>query len=335
MKSISTGQSNNRSFEEPRLPQEPVKISRTLTVVGLTSVVLAILKLIAFIMTGSVIVLSSMLDSFSDAVLSIANGIIHTSSRKSADQEHPFGHGGFEVLSSLIQGAVLFGFGVLVLAESLQRLVFYKAAERLNPEEIPMAIGVMLFAAVSGYLIQMYIKRARHAAEINGERSLSLNADSAHYESDAYMNLATAVGLAVVWYSGKSYYDAIFGSVGAVFLFRAGWPILKQSVRDILHAEADPVQQQAVTDIILGADERILGVHRLRVRTLGHALFVDFHMMLPHGLNLKEAHEIGDIVTGKIRSNYPGADVIFHLDPDTEPIDDHRWVKRDRNRPRA
>jgi ferrous-iron efflux pump FieF len=313
---------------EKMKPKSQVKVARTLTIVGLTSVILAVLKLVAFVMTGSVVVLSSMLDSLSDAVVSMANGMIHTASRKSPDREHPFGHGGIEVLSSLIQGVLLFGFGVLVLGESLQRLVFYKASERLNPEELPIGIAVMVFAALSGYLIQLYLNRARRGFEDGGERSLSLNADSAHYESDAHMNLVTGVGLAIVWYSGKPYYDSIFGGVGALFLFRAGWPILKQSVREILHAEADPVQQKAVIEIILGADERVLGVHRLRVRTLGHALFVDFHMMLPHKLSLEEAHEIGDKVTGRIRSNYPGADVIFHLDPDTEPVDDHRWIKR-------
>ena len=304
------------------------RVSKTLTIAGFSSAFLAALKFAAFAMTGSVVVLSSMLDSLSDAVVSVANGMIHKASRKSADREHPFGHGGIEVLSSLIQGAILFLFGVIVLGESLQRLMFRHVAERLDSSDLPVAIAVMAFAAVSGFALQKYLKTEQKKMEANGERSLSLSADSAHYESDALMNLVTGCGLAVVFFTDIPVFDSLFGAVGSFFLFRASWPVLKQSIREILHAEADPVLQKKVIDLILTADQRVIGVHRLRVRSLGPVLFVDFHMMLPHQLTLENAHEVGDKVAFAIRRSYPGADVIFHLDPDTEPVDDHRWIKR-------
>ena len=308
--------------------QEKVAVSKALTLVGITSAILAIMKLIAFVMSGSVVVLASMLDSLSDSVVSIANGLIHKASRRSADQEHPFGHGGIEVLTSLIQGAVLFGFGLLVLGESLQRLIFRRAAERFDRADLPMAFGVMLFAALSGYVIQRHLNKVRSLAEGQGERSLSLKADTAHYEGDAMMNLVTSIGLVIVWFSGVPYFDSIFGAIGSLFLFKSGWPILKHSVAEILHTGADPQHQSRIVEIILKTDPQILGIHRLRVRNLGPALFIDFHMMLPHTIRLEEAHEIGDNVTAGIRQEFPGADVIFHLDPDTEPVDDHLWIKR-------
>lgn len=304
------------------------RVSKVLTFAGIFSASLAILKFAAFVMTGSVVVLSSMLDSLSDAVVSIANGMIHKASRKSADREHPFGHGGIEVLSSLIQGVILLLFGFIVLGESLQRLMFRNVAERLDSAELPVAIAVMMFAAVSGYALQKYLKTEQKKVEANGERSLSLSADSAHYESDALMNLVTGFGLAVVFFTDIPVFDSLFGMLGSFFLFRASWPVLKQSIREILHTEANPVLQKTLVDLILAADQRVLGVHRLRVRSLGPVLFVDFHMMLPHKLTLETAHEVGDKVAFAIRKSYPGADVIFHLDPDTEPVDDHRWIKR-------
>jgi len=60
---------------------------------------------------------------------------------------------------------------------------------------------------------------------------------------------------------------------------------------------------------------------------MGPATFVDFHMMLPHQMTLQEAHDIGEDVARQILREIPHAEVLYHLDPDTEPVDEHHWVE--------
>lgn len=295
---------------------------KDLGLVAFISLALALAKGFVFLMSGSLVVLSSFFDSFSDAIISFVNSRMYTMARQSADKEHPFGHGGYEVLSALIQGTVMMSMAAVVLVESTQRLFVASLAERLKLGQVPIAFFAMIVASLAGWGIQIFLGRSRKEVEKTGHRSLSLNADQAHYAGDALMNGATAIGLAIVWYSGVGEIDALFGIVGAFFLVRSALPILKHSIRDIVHYEIDPELQQKIVDLVHIVDPRIIGVHRLRSRELGPVLFVDFHLKLPRDLTLEIAHEVSDEVSRTLKKEIPRVDVIIHLDPDSEPDDD-------------
>jgi ferrous-iron efflux pump FieF len=82
--------------------------------------------------------------------------------------------------------------------------------------------------------------------------------------------------------------------------------------------------QQEIVDTIYGCDESILGVHRLRTRTLGPLMFVDFHLKLPHQLTIQQGHDLGERVRRDLENKFANIDIIMHLDPDTEK-DDELW----------
>lgn len=318
------------NYKKPSLSpanQQEVDASGTLLLVAVASLLLSIVKLGVYFFSGSLVVLSSALDSISDSVVSFANGRIHRVAISGADKEHPFGHGGVEVLGSLLQGTILIGFGLVTFAEAIQRLFIPRAASRFDVDHVLASLIVMVTAALAGQLFFFYISRVRQRLEQSGKRSMSLHADSEHYRGDAYMNLTTAIGLAVVWGTGNPVFDSIFGAVGSIFLFRSGWPVLKQAVREVLHAESDEKITAKIRAIIKNVDSKIISIHRLRVRTMGPATFVDFHMMLPHQMTLQEAHDIGEDVARQILREIPQAEVLYHLDPDTEPVDEHHWVE--------
>lgn len=288
---------------------------------SLVSGLLALLKFIAFIQTNSLIVLASCLDSIIDTTLSYANSRIAKYSLKKPDREHPFGHGGFEVISSLIQGMVIAFSGLIIVIQSIQRL--------LNPQtqlavdhEVFFSIAVMLISALVGAGLSYYLVTHEKQLTERNERSLSLNSDQGHYLGDFISNLAGAIGLSLVWYFQRPELDAVFGLIGAAGLFKAAIPILKNSFRDILQVGIDAPLQQRIVEVIIATDPRIQGVHRLRSRGAGPSRFVDFHLKLPSAIPLIEAHEIGERVTRSLRRLIPRVDVIIHLDPDTEPDDD-------------
>ena len=93
----------------------------TLLVVAMVSGGLALIKGYAYLLSGSMIVLASFLDSLFDAITSLLNRYINKKSHEAADKEHPFGHGGFEVIGSLIQGLlmVFFAANLLVTLQSV------------------------------------------------------------------------------------------------------------------------------------------------------------------------------------------------------------------------
>jgi ferrous-iron efflux pump FieF len=197
---------------------------------ALASAFLAVVKGIGFAMTGSLIVLASFLDSIVDFLVSATNLKIHQFSRVDADQEHPFGHGGFEVVGSLIQGVVLVFTGISIFIEAARKLGAGSQV-LLSPAELIIGISVLVFAALGGFLIQEYLSRQIRKTNASHDRSLILMADNAHYLGDVYSNLLSALGLGIVYYTKITAFDPLFAGISGIFLIKLtfrgfGTPIL-------------------------------------------------------------------------------------------------------------
>jgi len=296
----------------------------TLKRVAAMSLFLAILKGAAFLLSGSLVVLASALDSLSDAFVSLMNFRMSRFAKNRPDKEHPFGHGGFEVLSSLIQGVMIAGFAFFLLLQAIDHLTGRAPPEVFEQADLYISIGVLLFSAVFGLVFAKLLRRAEQRANENQERSLSVVADKAHYAGDALYNLLSAVGLVIVLVTGIGRLDAAFAIVGALLMGKSSFDVFRQVIGDILHGEAPLDLQRQILALAKSADPRIQSVHRLRTRRSGPTLFIDFHMTMPSEMTLEEAHFIGERAAGKIRKEIPGVDVLIHLDPDSEP-DDELW----------
>lgn len=285
------------------------------------SLLLAAVKLAVYLGTGSVLLLATCLDSVGDSIVSFVNHKIQSVARSRPDREHPFGHGGFEVVSSLIQGIILLTFAIIIALESLSKL------SRLQDvgagiQHADFGAAVMGLAAVAGLGLHMYLHKHEKALEEENQRSLSVQADRAHYLADFWTNAASALALGVIFFTGWQWLDPACALVGSVLLGKTGVPIMVDGLRDILHVELDADTKNKLANLVLSADPQVKGIHRLRGRRYGPTLFVDFHLKLPDDLNLKEAHDVGERVSGAIRKQFPHTDVVIHLDPDSEPDDD-------------
>jgi ferrous-iron efflux pump FieF len=290
---------------------------RTLLMVALVSCVLALIKLYAYLLTGSVIVLASFLDSLFDSLTSLINRFINKKSHDVADKEHPFGHGGFEVIGGLIQGLLMVFFAANLLLESVRKYIDGDFVP-MDARSSAIAIVVLLGAAVAGGAIHFYFIAQMRKMHEQRLRSLALLADQAHYSGDAITNGLSALGLLVIFWTKWWVLDGVFGAIAAVMLLAVAFPILRKTLKDIVHSEAPEELQQAIVDIVLHRDPRIKGLHLLRSRQFGPSLFVDFHLKVSDDLLLKEAHLISDRVSSAIKAAFPNADVVIHLDPASE-----------------
>jgi ferrous-iron efflux pump FieF len=287
------------------------------------SAILALAKGFAFVWTGSVVVLASFLDSFVDTILSFVNFKISKLSQARPDREHPYGHGGFEVLTAMVQGVLIAGSGVLVLFQGIDRIFSPKSIENLTMERLPIALVIMVASTLSAFLITIILQRSRREVQSKDQRSLSLDADYAHYSGDVLQNVVTIAGLALTWWLKTPWADIISGLLAGMILLRAAYPLLRESIRDVMNTEFDPKLREQVQKIVSSSGiAEIRGMHRLRTRTLGPNRFIDFHLKLPNQLPLIQAHEIGYRLEALIKREIPGADVVMHLDPEAEPDDD-------------
>ncbi len=292
-----------------------------LRTVYLLSLLLAVLKLAGYFASGSLIVLASFFDSVTDALISYLNYLFYRRARQKPDTEHPFGHGGFEVISSLLQG-VLIGLLALMVGNSAIRKILWGKNEDLSPEAFPWVIGIMIFSALAGYMLQAILGRFERRLSDRQEFSLTVKADRSHYMSDFWTNGLGAIGLISVVVFKEQRLDSLLALAAAGLLLRAAYPLLKHSLQHIMQSGAEPEVQRTIVEIALNCDPEVQGIHRLRTRHLGPSLFIDFHLKLPAAISLHRAHDIGDAVEAAVLARFPQADVLVHLDPDDIPDED-------------
>ena len=276
-----------------------------------TAGLLIVVKLGAWIETGAVSLLASLIDSLMDVAASIINLVAVRYSLRPADEEHRFGHGKAESLAALTQAAFITGSALLLSFEAVDRLI--------NPQVIEqplIGIWVMVFAIVATMVL---LGVQRHVVAKTG--SLAIKADSVHYKTDLLTNIATiaAIMLAVV---GWTQADALFGLGIAAYILWSAFHIGRSAAQHLMDHELSVDAQQKIIDIALAHPE-VRGVHELRTRQSGQTPFIQLHIELDGYMTLSKAHHIGDEVEDMIKTAMPGADVLIHQDAGDDSPPDH------------
>ncbi len=266
--------------------------------------VLIAVKFAAWVLTGSVSILSTLIDSLLDAVASLLNLIAVHHALSPADKEHRFGHGKAEALSGLAQAAFISGSAVFLLIEAVERLMNPKVIE--NTE---IGYGVMALAIV---LTLMLVTFQRHVVKKTG--SVAIEADSTHYRMDILVNISVIVSLLLSSRFGLGWADPVFALAIAGYILRGAWQIGIKAYHMLMDRELEDDERNAIEKIAMDHPD-VLGVHDLRTRSSGTRQFIQLHLEMDGSITLHEAHTISDAVEAKILEAYPNAEVLIHEDP--------------------
>ncbi len=273
----------------------------------LASVFVALLlicgKLLAWLMTGSLSILASLVDSLMDAAASTVNLLAVRYSLKSADDEHRFGHGKAEFLAGLAQGSFIAGSAVFLVFHAVERL--------LNPEPIKdMSVGVtMMVIAIAVTLVLLFYQRR----VIKRTDSTAIRADALHYATDLVTNLGTIVAL-VLAATGWPGLDPVFAILIAVYIFYSACKISYESAQMLMDHEL-PRKIREQIDRVARMPPQVKGVHDIRTRRSGQTMLIQFHLELDDQMPLLQAHGIAKAVEKEILRTWPDADVMIHQDP--------------------
>jgi len=280
-----------------------------------TALLLVSLKLGAWLMTGSVSILASLMDSLMDTAASALNLIAVRYSLVPADAEHRFGHGKAEPLAGLAQAAFISGSAVFLILHAVERLRFPRVLE-----DVGIGVAVMVVSIVLTALLLLIQRRA-----IRQTQSTAIRADALHYATDLLTNLTVIVALLLSSY-GWVWADSAMAIGVAAYIFYSAGRIGYEAVQHLMDRElgAD-VQEQILT--IARREPEVRGIHDLRTRQSGQMRFVQLHLELDGDLALDRAHAIADRIEREIAALLPDAEVIIHQDPSdvTEHVDRELW----------
>src|SRR5580658_9017905 len=116
--------------EKSKLDPESRRLASRVSLV--VAMILVVVKLVAWIFTGSVALLSSAMDALVDTAASLATFFGVRYAERPPDQDHRFGHGKGEAIAGFTQSTFLAGAAVVLAFQSLERFVFPRPTEALD-----------------------------------------------------------------------------------------------------------------------------------------------------------------------------------------------------------
>ena len=272
--------------------------------VAVAAVLIAV-KFAAWLETGSVALLSSLVDSLLDAVASLVNLVAVRHAMSPADREHRFGHGKAEPLAVLGQSAFITGSAMLLLAEAVRRLISPARIE--NP---PAGIAVMMFSIVVTIGLVLY---QRHVVRRTG--SIAITADELHYRSDVVLNLSVIAALVLGSALDLPILDPLFGAAIGIWIVYSAVRLARLSLIQLMDHELPDDEREKIRAIAQSHPD-VVAAHDLRTRVAGPTAFIQIHIEMNGTLSLIRAHEISDEVEAELRAAYPNAEVMIHQDPE-------------------
>lgn len=271
---------------------------------------LIVAKLGAWVMTGSVAMLSTLVDSLLDALASGVNLFAIHHATQPADREHRFGHGKAEAISGLGQAAFIAGSAAFLLFEAGRRLI-----DPMPITNQAIGISVMVFSMVMTVALVAYQRRV-----IRRTGSVAISADSLHYFGDLLVNASVIVSLLLSAGLGLRYADPVFGLAIALYILWNAWAIAREALNILMDRELDDEDRARIVEIARAHPE-VHALHDLRSRRAGTQAFIQFHLEMDGSLSLYRAHAVADQVEAEILEAFPNAEVIIHQDPAGIPED--------------
>lgn len=276
-----------------------------------TATILIIVKLAIGIMSGSVAVLASAIDSVLDLIVSAFNYFAITKSEQPADKKFNYGKGKIEALAAVIEGTVITVSGVYIFYEAIRKAFNQKELEYLNASIIVMLISLALTIALVLFL--------NYVAKKTG--SMVVKSDALHYKTDVLSNGAILVSLVLIQVTNFGLIDSIMGVVISIYIIHSAYEIIKDGVYILLDASLDEEIVEKIKNIIL-EEKEISDFHYLKTRKSGHTNFVDVHLVFSPGISLIKAHHAGDRIEDKIKDLIDDEEWVInaHLDPYDDSI---------------
>ena len=268
------------------------------------SVTLSVIKAGAAIVTGSLSVLSSMVDSLTDVISSSISLVAVKFANKPLTEHHRYGYGKAESVSALIQAAFIAGSGGFIFYDGICRL--------MKPEPLKQTAVGLWIMGISIVLTVGLI--AFQAAVVKKTKSQAIEADSAHYTVDLLTNGAIILSLLVVRYLNWQWFDCATAVAISIYLLWNAGHIAVKALEEITDHEVDDDIKQKIVDLALSVPE-VKGYHDFRTRVSGLRMFIEIHLELDGNLTLSQSHDISDQVEAKILAAFPMSQIIVHQDP--------------------
>lgn len=264
------------------------------------------LKALAWKMTGSVALMSDALESLVNVATAIAALVAIRIASRPADANHPYGHHKAEFFSAILEGVMIILAALAILHTAWGAVQAPKALDA--PLEGLLVNG--LASVINAVWCWVLIHQGRLL------RSPALVADGKHLLSDVVSSVGVAFGVGIAVLTGWPILDPAMAALVAVNILWSGWKVMSASMSGLLDEAVPDDVMALLRETIAREAEGAVEAHDLRTRHAGRATFVEFHLVVPGDLSVRDAHDLCDKVEAALKAVVPDCQVTIHVEPE-------------------
>ena len=276
------------------------------TILGVVvNLILAALKTMAGLLTGSLALVADGIHSLSDMATDVAVLIGSKIASKGPDSEHPYGHSWAQTAAA--------GFIAFVLIAVGGAMIYKAARDITDLKETQMTVTVAIISLISIAAKEVvYYLTARLAKKLHCPM---LHANAWHHRTDSLSSLAVLLGY-FAFRMGFAYADQLAAVVVGLLILLVALRVLIDCASVFTERSVDNETAKQITEIITG-ETQIISSHGLRTRTVGRQLFMDLHILVDPQINITRAHEISESLEEKIHNQLSRpVNITVHIEPD-------------------
>ncbi len=267
------------------------------------------LKTAAYLITGSVGLLSDAVESVVNLVGGVMALAMLTIAARPADEDHAYGHSKAEYFSSGVEGGLIFVAALSIALAACQRLIFPKPLEALGSGIIVAVVAALVNLGVAVVLLRIGRKH----------NSITLEANAHHLLTDVWTSVAVVLGVGLVALTDWQWLDPLVALLVAANILRTAIGILRRSVLGLMDTAVSAEDIATVRAIFDRYRADGVQFHALRTRQAGARKFISMHVLVPGEWTVNRGHELLERIEADVRQALPGTTVFTHLESLDDP----------------
>ena len=267
------------------------------------------LKSVAYLITGSVGLLSDALESIVNLVGALMALAMLTIAARPADEDHAYGHSKAEYFSSGTEGTLILVAAVSIGVAAVQRLITPKPLEQIG-----LGLGVSVVASIVNLSVAIVLLKASKRYN-----SITLEANSQHLMTDVWTSAGVLAGVGAVTLTGWEKLDPIVAFIVAGNIIWSGVRIVRKSVLGLMDTALPAEEKSAILRVLEEYSQGGVQYHALRTRQAGTRSFVSFHVLVPGEWTVQRGHDLLERIESDIRLGLPNITVFTHLESLNDP----------------
>ncbi|MGL6038344.1 cation diffusion facilitator family transporter [Soonwooa sp.] len=278
------------------------RFQRNVAIIG---IVLFVAKLIAWRLTNSDAVFSDAMESIVNIIAAFMGLYALYVAAKPKDEDHPYGHGKVEFITSGVEGTLIIFAGVVIIVQAVNSILSNNV-----PGKLDWGIAIVAATAIINYIMG-YISLQKGLKE----KSLVLQSSGKHLMTDTITTAGVVISLIIVYITKLFWLDAVVAILFGSYIIVVGYKIVRKSLSGIMDEQDLDLIEKIAEILEKNREEDWIDVHNMKIQQFGSNLHIDAHITFPYYYSLREAHqEMEKVILVLAKNTKRQVEFNFHMD---------------------